>query len=492
MTQTTQLDVPSRGASTAHPLPEVAIPPAVPSLLRDTIGGERSAGLDSAHRALRDRLGSRGIVHVNSTDTGGGVAEMLHRVLRYSRGAGLDTRWFTIEGDPGFFALTKRLHHLLHGHDAPGPALGPAAVAAYRAAGERNARALLRSVRPGDLVTLHDPQVAGMTLPLRRAGVRVVWRCHIGTDTDNQYTARAWAFLAPFLETADAYVFSRAQYVPRLLGGRHVAVIQPSIDPLSAKNRPLDADTAAAIAGRIGLGEPPAGDRPAVYRRGDGSPAAVRRRPDALFSVAPPPDGAPLVVQISRWDPLKDMAGVMASFADGGHALGGAHLALVGPDVSRVSDDPEGGRVFANCVEYWRGLPLRIRSRIHLACLPMADAEENAVMVNALQRRAAVVAQKSLAEGFGLTVTEAMWKGRPVVASAVGGIRDQIHDGVHGLLVDDPTDGAAFAARTAGLVHDPKRAVSLGAGARERAREHFLDDRQLRQQAALYGTLAAE
>ncbi|MGW7268726.1 glycosyltransferase [Streptomyces sp. NPDC054842] len=472
-------------------LPEVNLTPADPSLLGDTIGSERAAGLDAAVSGLRAALGARRVVDVNSTPAGGGVAEMLYRILRYTRGAGVDARWFTIEADPAFFALTKRLHHLLHGQDASGPSLDAHAAAHYAAVGEGNARALLRSVRPGDLVTLHDPQTAGLAPALHRAGVRVVWRSHIGTDAHDEFTERAWAFLRPFLETVDAFVFSRTQYVPTWLTERHVAVIQPSIDPLSAKNRPLDDDAAAAIVRRMGLR---AGRRPrerALYRRGDGTVGVVRREPVSLHSIAPPPADAPLILQISRWDPLKDMAGVMSSFAADTASLGGAHLALVGPDVTGVTDDPEGSRVFAGCVELWHRLPPRSRARIHLACLPMADAEENAVMVSALQRQATVIAQKSLAEGFGLTVTEAMWKSRPVVASAVGGIRDQIEHGVHGLLLEDPHDRAAFAAEAGGLLRDVGRAASLGAGARSRALEQFLDDRQLCQQSALYQGLAA-
>ncbi|WP_128374663.1 glycosyltransferase [Streptomyces cavernae] len=472
-------------------LPEADIDPAEPSLLSDTIGAERTAGLTAAVQDLQERLDGRRIVDINSTLTGGGVAEMLYRLLRYSRGAGIDARWFTIEADPAFFALTKRLHHLLHGADAPGPALDREATTHYAAIGERNAQALLRSVRSGDLVTLHDPQTAGLAGPLRHAGVRVVWRCHIGTDNHNHRTDQAWAFLRPFLEPADAFVFSRAQYVPEWLADRQVAVIQPSIDPLSAKNRPIDSDTAAAIVGRIGLRAPTGGDGPAVYRRADGSIGVVRQDPTCLYSEAPPPADAPLVVQVSRWDPLKDMAGVLSSFADADSFLDGAHLALVGPDVSDVVDDPEGLRVFESCAELWHRLPTRTRARVHLACLPLTDPEENAVIVNALQRHATVVTQKSIAEGFGLTVTEAMWKGRPVVASAVGGIRDQIEHGVHGILLDDPHDRADFAAQTGGLVKDQSRADFLGAGARQRVLEYFLDDRQLLQQAAFYRYIAA-
>ncbi|MES4891034.1 glycosyltransferase [Streptomyces sp. NPDC096012] len=485
------LTVHPQGPNAAPPaLPEAHVTGADPILLGGTVGAARAGELDTAFHNVREALAGRRIIDVNSTMNGGGVAEMLHRLQRYSRGAGLDARWFTMRGDPAFFALTKQLHHFLHGADASGPPLDRAGAEHYAAVCEANARALLGAVRPGDVVTLHDPQAAGLVAHLRRAGARVVWRCHVGTDDPNLYTDRAWAFLRPWLETADAYVFSREQYVPGWLAGRPVAVIRPSIDPLSAKNRPLAPSAAAAILSRIGLRAPADRDGPAIYRRGDGSVGRVRRDPTCLYSASPPPADAPLIVQVSRWDPLKDMAGVLTSFAEAGGSLDGAHLALVGPDVTGVTDDPEGGRVFAECAALWHRLPDRVRTRAHLACLPMADTEENAVIVNALQCSAAVVTQKSLAEGFGLTVTEAMWKGRPVVASAVGGIRDQIEHGVDGILLDDPRDSVSFAAQTSSLVGDHCLAGALGAGARRRVRENFLDDRQLLQQTSLYRNVA--
>ncbi|MFE7892782.1 glycosyltransferase [Streptomyces sp. NPDC057412] len=485
------LTVPRQGSNGAPPaLPEAAVTGADPLLLSDAIGPARAGVLDTALHRSSEVLAGRRIIDVNSTLNGGGVAEMLHRLQRYSRGAGLDARWFTLRGDPTFFALTKQLHHFLHGADGSGPPLDRSGAEHYAAVCGANARALLRAVRPGDVVTLHDPQTAGLVAHLRRAGARVIWRCHVGTDDPNPYTDRAWAFLRPWLETADAYVFSRERYVPGWLAGRRVAVIQPSIDPLSAKNRPLASPAAAAILSRVGLRAPADGDGPALYRRGDGSVGRIRRAPTRLCSASPPPADAPLILQGSRWDPLKDMVGVLASFAEAGGSLDGAHLALVGPDVTGVTDDPEGGRVYAECEALWHRLSDRVRTRAHLACLPMADAEENAVIVNALQRSASVVTQKSLAEGFGLTVTEAMWKGSPVVASAVGGIRDQIVHGVNGVLLDDPSDGMSFAAHASGLVGDRHRAGALGAGARHRVRENFLDDRQLLQQTSLYRSVA--
>ena len=167
-------------------------------------------------------------------------------------------------------------------------------------------------------------------------------------------------------------------------------------------------------------------------------------------------------MQASRWDGMKDMAGVMEGFAHHVDPALRAHLVLAGPAVTGVADDPEAAQVYHDCIDRWRRLPHEARSRVHLACTPMADPDEAAAIVNALQRRATVVVQKSLAEGFGLTVAEAMWKVRPVVASAVGGIVDQIDHGEHGLLLDDPHDLGAFGSAVEELLRDPAEAARLG------------------------------
>jgi trehalose synthase len=193
------------------------------------------------------------------------------------------------------------------------------------------------------------------------------------------------------------------------------------------------------------------------------------------------------VVQVSRWDPLKDPIGVMRGFArlcDGGSPRN-SHLVLAGPNVTAVADDPEGGAVFGRVLTAWRALPHGIRDRVHLVSLPIDDVAENAIIVNALQRHATVVVQKSLREGFGLTVTEAMWKARPVVASAVGGIQDQIQDGVNGILLKDPTDLDVFAEAVRWLLENPADAGRLGEAARERVRDEFLGVRHLLQYAEL-------
>ena len=184
-------------------------------------------------------------------------------------------------------------------------------------------------------------------------------------------------------------------------------------------------------------------------------------------------------MQVSRWDALKDPVGVIRGFAEHVPAQTGAHLLYAGPAVEAVADDPEGERVLHDAIALLEELPGEARARVHLATLPMTDLEENAIIVNALQRHARVVVQKSLAEGFGLTVAEAMWKARPLVASRIGGIQDQIEDGKSGILLDDPDDLKAYGRRGGSPVNEPRRAEEIGANAREQVREKFLSARTL-------------
>ena len=178
----------------------------------------------------------------------------------------------------------------------------------------------------------------------------------------------------------------------------------------------------------------------------------------------------PIVLQTSRWDALKDMSGVLTAFAQHIADRSDAHLILAGPQTSGVADDPEANQVLRECVSLWHALPIELQRRTHLACVPMDDADENAAIINALQRHASVVVQKSLAEGFGLTVVEAMWKSRPVVGSAVGGILDQVVPGETGLLLDDPRNLEQFGEDVCALLADPAERERLGANGRQRDR----------------------
>ena len=440
--------------------------------------------LASATQQARDRIGARTIWNVNSTATGGGVAEMLVSILAHARGAGLDMRWVVMDADSEFFTITKRLHHRFHGSEGDGEPLGPEQDDVYRRVTARNARELSTELKPGDVVFLNDPQTAGMVPILARCGVHIVWRSHIGTDRANAEVEEAWQFLLPYLREVDAFVFSRWDYVPPQLADRDVTVIAPAIDIFAEKNIAIDDDHAAAILAISGLCDGETTSVPLFYHA-DWRADIVTRAAE-MDQDEPAPLGDRLIVQVSRWDPLKEPIGVMRGFTDHvAPVVGDVRLMLAGPSPEGVSDDPEAAQVLEAVRVARADLDPAVRRRVHLACLPAQHHSESAAMVNALQRHATIVVQKSLAEGFGLTVSEAMWKRRPVVASRVGGIQDQIDSTINGVLIDDPTDLPAFGAAVVGLLADPVRAAAIGDAAHDRVRTQFLGSRQAIQLMAL-------
>jgi trehalose synthase len=459
-------------------------------LLASSLTPERGQRLNDCAARARNAFGNRTIWHVNATAHGGGVAEMLQTLLAYGRGAQIENRWLVLDGEPEFFTITKRLHNLLHGDPGDGGPIGDAQRACYERVLERNVSEMLDLLDPDDIVLLHDPQTAGMVDGLRTSGVRVVWRCHVGRDTSNDETDRAWAFLRLYIERADAFVFSRREYVPEWVDPDRLVIIPPSIDPFSAKNRELDQHTVARILDTVGLVTGTRTNTAIHFERRDGSIGTVRHHTGLIADGPPPPHSARLIVQVSRWDRLKDMAGVLDAFVKmAAHGPDDAHLMLVGPDVTGVTDDPEGAAVFAECRARWATVPTAIRQRIHLASIPMDDVDENAIIINAVQRHAYLIVQKSLVEGFGLTVTEAMWKAKPVIATRVGGIQDQIIDECNGLLISDPSDLDALAASMARLLYNPQLADRLGGAARARVHDEFLGDRHLAQYVELFASL---
>jgi trehalose synthase len=450
----------------------------------EVLDDERMQRVREAAEHARELLGGRTIWHVNSTARGGGVAEMLVALLPYANGAGVETRWAVIEGDAPFFKVTKRIHNLLHGAEGDGGPLGDEEREAYEQALKPNADELADQIDDGDIVVLHDPQTAGLIPALKETGAAIIWRCHIGLDEPNDNARRAWEFLRGYVEQADAYVFSRDAFVWEDLDRDRGRIIAPSIDAFAPKNQELSDEEVGAILAHAGVIDAPAKGEPPEFTRMDGSKGAIEHEADMLEEAPLQPDDR-YVLQVSRWDRLKDPLGVIRGFAEHVAPNTDAHLVYAGPAVDDVADDPEGAEVLEQARELWHELPDEARAHVHLATLPMDDLDENAAIVNALQRRATVVVQKSIAEGFGLTVAEAMWKARPVVASRIGGIQDQIEDGRTGVLLDDAEDLEAYGRALVELLEDPDRARRIGKAAREAVKDNFLGTESLLHYLAL-------
>ena len=264
------------------------------------VGAERADKLAVATtEAAVARLSGRSVVHVNSTAAGGGVAEMLHVLLGYVRGMGIDARWLVIDGEAGFFTVTKRLHNHLYGASGDGGPLGPTEHAIYRAASAPNSDDLAASIRSGDIVVLHDPQTAGLAERAKALGCGVVWRCHVGIDTPNDHSRLGWEFLRPYLEPfVDQYVFTDALFAPAWVPENRLSVLWPSIDPFSPKNQDISGATVEAILSHVGVIAGRSGDT--SFERIDGSPGRVESYCDVIRTGPPPGPEVPLVVQVSR------------------------------------------------------------------------------------------------------------------------------------------------------------------------------------------------
>lgn len=460
--------------------------PAHPLVRFKPLLGEQYAEIERVAGWAQQTFAGRAIWHVSSTARGGGVAELLTALLPYARDAGVDVRWVVLREGPEFFTVTKRLHNHLHGDPGDGRPLDESARRLYESVLQANIDALGPLIQRGDVVYLHDPQTAGMVKSLCDNGVKVVWRCHVGVDHPNELVRGAWDFLRPYVEHADAYIFSRREYLWDGLDEKKVWYMPPVIDPFSPKNQELDPSVVGGILKEIGL-VPDGLEAAPVFTRADGTPGRVERQA-TILQEEPIPDEARMVVQVSRWDRLKDPHGLLEMLE--AHLEDPLlHLVVVGPETAGVSDDPEGAAVYGDVAETWRRLGADARRRCHLVNLPMRDVEENGAMVNALQRRADVVVQKSIAEGFGLTVAEAMWKRRPVVGSRVGGIQDQVEDGETGFLIDDPRDLAACAKAIERLLADPQLAAQMGEAARQRVIDNYLAVHRLREYVDLIAAL---
>ncbi len=388
--------------------------------------------LEALHEHARALRGAR-VLHVNATAYGGGVSELLRSSVPLLRDLGLAVEWKVVSGSAEYYRATKALHNGLQG--AP-VSLGERERAAYLECARENAAILDGGY---DFVVIHDPQPAALLELHGRGTARWVWRCHIDTSEPHPET---WAFLRPYLAGYDAAVFTLPEFVPPDLPVGRVATIAPAIDPLSPKNLDLGRATATQILEWIGVALP-----------------------------------GRLITQVSRFDTWKDPLGVIDAYRLVREEVPGLQLALVG---SMALDDPEGWEVYSEVSAHAAGDPL---IHLHTNLTGVGNVE-----VNAFQRLSDVVVQKSIREGFGLVVSESLWKGTPVVAGRAGGIPLQMPDGVGGVLVDSVAECAAALLR---LLADRELAAELGRTGRERVREHFLLPRLLAEELELLGSLSA-
>lgn len=466
-----------------------------------------TASIDRLRREaepVADAMRGRTLWMINSTAQGGGVSEMLPGMITHFRELGFDAHWAVIEtDDTRFFQLTKNVHNLLHGMgDA---SLGNGDRELYEAVNRANASALLEHVKDGDIVVVHDPQPMPLARFLRaeRNGLCTVWRCHIGLDVDTPETDAAWEFLKAYAGDYDHAVFSAPEYVAPYFEGCS-SIVYPSLDPLSSKNRPMPVQEVVATLERAGLlGEPGPRVLPQFQH------TVQRMQPDGTFQTALEPDDLglltrPVVTQVSRWDRLKGFLPLMQGFASfkeqleseppedelETRRLGLTRLVLAGPDPTSIADDPEGVDVLEELKAAWVALPAAVRGDVALLALPMADLEQNALIVNALQRVSTVVAQNSLREGFGLTITEAMWKGVPVLSnSRACGPRQQVRDGVDGRLIGNPEDPAEIGRALRSMLRHPERTERMGRAAQRQVHDHFLTYSQISHWIRLLGRM---
>ncbi len=400
------------------------------SAYADLLGGDRLDSLRERGESLSDTR----VCHVNSTASGGGVAELLRSLVPLFEDVGVETDWAVMEADEPFFDVTKQIHNGLQGDDEP---LTPEMYETYRETTERNAHAFSGEY---DVVVLHDPQPLGMIGALRERfpDTRFVWRCHIDcTAATEPYLD----LLSSHLEHVDHAVFSREVY-GETIGIEPRSIVYPAIDPLTEKNRPLT----------------------------ESEERAERER----LSAVPFEGEEPILTQVSRFDPWKDPLGVIEAFREVQREVPGAQLVLLG---GMADDDPEGREVYERVLA-----EAGEDASVHLL------TNEPDLTVNYVQRRSDVVVQKSIREGFGLVVSEALWKRTPVVASRVGGIPLQIDDGETGYLTD-PDDTGAVADRVTRLFSEPALRERLGENAREHVRDRFLLPRQLGDYLDLFGRL---
>jgi len=389
-------------------------------------------GLMDEIRRLAEPLAGKRVVHLSATAFGGGVAEINYALVPLMKDAGLDVEWRIIGGADEFFGVTKGIHNALQGSEVGLSGDDEEIFRRYNALNADEFEDIY------DFVIVHDPQPAAMIEHFPGSAAKWIWRCHIDLSQPNQSVL---GFLVPWLMQYDAAIFHMHEYVPRVSGLPHAYIWPPAIDPLTPKNMALSPEDAAYIVDQFGID--------------------VAR---------------PLLTQVSRFDPWKDPLGVIDAYRTVKEEHPDVQLALVG---SMAHDDPEGWDYYSRTVAYSAGDPdIYILSNLN---------NIGSVEVNAFQVHSAAAIQKSIREGFGLTVTEALWKTKPMVASRVGGIVAQVQDGETGWLVDSPVECAEACLE---ILADPAAARQRALRGKEYVRRHFLMPRLLRDWLVLFNLLS--
>jgi trehalose synthase len=447
------------------------------------------------------KIKSKKIWMVNSTAQGGGVAEMMPRLVSLFRQLGITCDWVVATTDrKGFFDITKKIHNLIHGES--GSVLTESDKFLYDEVNRENAEHLLQLIKPDDIIIIHDPQPMGMAIYIKEhIPVKFIWRCHIGLDKHSLPTETAWEFLKPYAGVYSIAVFSAPEYIPAYLAGKSI-IMHPTIDPLDHKNRDLPIHKVVGILcnSNIVTEYHPVLTPPFVH-------SVKRLQPDGSFqSPLRPTDMGilfkPVILQISRWDRLKGFLPLMQGFAllkenmnsyadsvdRNLRKLQLAQLVLAGPDPDFVDDDPEGHDVLKELTHYYCSLHPSIQAQIAILKLPMFARKENELIVNALQRIATIIVQNSLKEGFGLTVTEALWKIKPVIGTYAYGIRQQIHDNLNGILIQDPLNKKEIAGKLNYSLARPKEREVWGYSGQKRVIENFLVFTQIRKWLQLFAS----
>lgn len=429
-------------------------------------------------KALKDRR----LIFINSTATGGGVAEMLPRLMYLIKYFNIDVIWNVLKTDnQEFFKLTKKIHNFIHGEN-------PSKVAVeftdqekkiYEEVNEENCKNLNKFLSPGDIVMIHDPQPCALIKYIRqkftKREIPCYWRCHIGYDKDTPETKGAWTFLEEYVRMYDLTIFTAPEYVPSF--APNPKIVTPSIHPLDYKNKFLKFTEIMNILRKAGIipfnnnffNESDMFEHKATVYDVETKKFVIPYTSERLrnFGLIE----RPLLFQISRWDKLKGWSQLLDAFLTIKNNIENPQvmisekmkkfcermcLIMVGPDSSKVSDDPEGSAVLNELIQKIESIPEQHADSVILMNLPLEVRYENALMVNALQRISSIVVQNSIKEGFGLTMTEGLWKQIPCIGSSAVGIKHQIVNGFNGLIIEDPLDPKCVAARILDMIAMPE------------------------------------